>query len=101
MRRSRCCSTRSISRRLGMDRRKPQTRQYVAQDFSPAFPAIAGLKPCATLCIFMLLGWCLGAQTQDEISTLLQQYVRIDTSSPQGNTTKAADFLAGVLRREG
>src|SRR6185436_11127979 len=27
--------------------------------------------------------------------------VRIDTSNPPGNTSKAADFLAGVLQREG
>jgi len=38
---------------------------------------------------------------QDEVTSLLQQYVRIDTSNPPGNTTKAADFLAGVLQREG
>jgi acetylornithine deacetylase/succinyl-diaminopimelate desuccinylase-like protein len=38
---------------------------------------------------------------QDETTTLLQQYVRIDTSNPPGNTSKAADFLAGVLQREG
>ena len=41
------------------------------------------------------------AQTQDEVTTLLQQYVRIDTSNPPGTTSKAADFLAGVLQREG
>jgi acetylornithine deacetylase/succinyl-diaminopimelate desuccinylase-like protein len=41
------------------------------------------------------------AQTQDEVTSLLQQYVRIDTSNPPGNTSKAADFLAGVLQREG
>jgi acetylornithine deacetylase/succinyl-diaminopimelate desuccinylase-like protein len=43
----------------------------------------------------------LFAQQQDEVTTLLQQYVRIDTSNPPGHTTKAADFLAGVLQREG
>jgi acetylornithine deacetylase/succinyl-diaminopimelate desuccinylase-like protein len=31
----------------------------------------------------------------------LQGYVRIDTSNPPGDVSKAADFLAGVLRREG
>jgi acetylornithine deacetylase/succinyl-diaminopimelate desuccinylase-like protein len=41
------------------------------------------------------------AQTPDEVTTLLQQYVRIDTSNPPGNTVKAADFLASVLAREG
>jgi acetylornithine deacetylase/succinyl-diaminopimelate desuccinylase-like protein len=37
----------------------------------------------------------------DEATRLLTEYVRIDTSNPPGNTTKAADFLAGVLEREG
>ena len=37
----------------------------------------------------------------DEATRLLQQYVRIDTSNPPGDTRKAADFLAGVLEREG
>jgi acetylornithine deacetylase/succinyl-diaminopimelate desuccinylase-like protein len=41
------------------------------------------------------------AQQQDEVTTLLQQYVRIDTSNPPGTTSKAADFLTGVLQREG
>jgi acetylornithine deacetylase/succinyl-diaminopimelate desuccinylase-like protein len=32
---------------------------------------------------------------------LLQEYVRIDTSNPPGDTRKAADFLAGIFEREG
>src|SRR5207253_1382924 len=36
-----------------------------------------------------------------EATRLLQDYVRIDTSNPPGDTRKAADFLAGVLEREG
>ena len=31
----------------------------------------------------------------------LQAYIRIDTSNPPGDVTKAADFLAGILEREG
>ena len=31
----------------------------------------------------------------------LQGYVRIDTSNPPGDVTKAADYLAGILQREG
>jgi acetylornithine deacetylase/succinyl-diaminopimelate desuccinylase-like protein len=31
----------------------------------------------------------------------LQAYIRIDTSNPPGDVTKAADFLAGLLEREG
>ncbi|MGE5245792.1 MAG: M20/M25/M40 family metallo-hydrolase [Betaproteobacteria bacterium] len=37
----------------------------------------------------------------EEATRVLQQYVRIDTSDPPGDTTKAADFLAGILDREG
>src|SRR5204863_5075059 len=43
----------------------------------------------------------LAAQTQDETTRLLQESVRIDTSNPPGDTRKAADFVAGVLTREG
>jgi acetylornithine deacetylase/succinyl-diaminopimelate desuccinylase-like protein len=39
--------------------------------------------------------------SQEEITRLLTQYVRIDTSNPPGDTTKAADFLASILEREG
>ncbi len=38
---------------------------------------------------------------QAEASRLLQQYVRIDTSVPPGDVTKAADLLQGVLEKEG
>jgi acetylornithine deacetylase/succinyl-diaminopimelate desuccinylase-like protein len=35
------------------------------------------------------------------VTRLLTEYVRIDTSNPPGDTRKAADFLAGILEREG
>lgn len=41
------------------------------------------------------------AQAPDEATRLLEQYVRIDTSNPPGDTRKAAEFLAGLLDREG
>src|SRR5579872_7407975 len=41
------------------------------------------------------------AQQQDEATRLLQEYVRIDTSNPPGDTRKAADFLAALFEREG
>jgi len=41
------------------------------------------------------------AQTVDEATRLLQDYVRIDTSNPPGDTRKAADFLAGIFQRDG
>jgi len=37
----------------------------------------------------------------DEATRLLQEYVRIDTSNPPGDTRKAADWLASLLEREG
>jgi len=43
----------------------------------------------------------IAAQAPDEATRLLQEYVRIDTSNPPGDTRKAADFLTGVLAREG
>ena len=49
----------------------------------------------------------IGAQTidwkaiGDEAITLLQEYVRIDTSNPPGDTRKAADFLAAIFERDG
>jgi acetylornithine deacetylase/succinyl-diaminopimelate desuccinylase-like protein len=47
------------------------------------------------------------AQTTDwkavegEALETLRGYVRIDTSNPPGDVTKAADFLAGILKHEG
>jgi acetylornithine deacetylase/succinyl-diaminopimelate desuccinylase-like protein len=41
------------------------------------------------------------AQSLDEITGLLQQYVAIDTSNPPGDTTKAAAFLTSILEKEG
>jgi acetylornithine deacetylase/succinyl-diaminopimelate desuccinylase-like protein len=38
---------------------------------------------------------------QSEAVRTIQSYVRIDTSNPPGDVTKAADFLAGILQREG
>ncbi|HWF83988.1 MAG TPA: M20/M25/M40 family metallo-hydrolase [Vicinamibacterales bacterium] len=36
-----------------------------------------------------------------EATKLLEDYVRIDTSNPPGDTRKAADFLAAIFEREG
>src|SRR5438876_1920149 len=35
-----------------------------------------------------------------EATRILQDYVRIDTSNPPGDTRKAADFLAAILQRD-
>src|SRR5262249_14505262 len=37
----------------------------------------------------------------DEATRLLQEYVRIDTSNPPGDTRRAADWLAALFEREG
>jgi acetylornithine deacetylase/succinyl-diaminopimelate desuccinylase-like protein len=39
--------------------------------------------------------------SREEITGLLRDYIAIDTSNPPGDTRKAADFLGGVLEREG
>jgi acetylornithine deacetylase/succinyl-diaminopimelate desuccinylase-like protein len=41
------------------------------------------------------------AQAPGELVELLRSYVSIDTSNPPGDTRKAADFLAGILEKEG
>jgi acetylornithine deacetylase/succinyl-diaminopimelate desuccinylase-like protein len=38
---------------------------------------------------------------QSEAVRTIQSYVRINTSNPPGDVTRAADFLAGILEREG
>jgi hypothetical protein len=49
----------------------------------------------------------LSAQAPDwkaveaEALKTLQGYVRLNTSNPPGDVTKAADFLTGILKREG
>jgi acetylornithine deacetylase/succinyl-diaminopimelate desuccinylase-like protein len=41
------------------------------------------------------------AKVGEDATRLLQDYVRIDTSNPPGDTRKSADFLAAILEREG
>jgi acetylornithine deacetylase/succinyl-diaminopimelate desuccinylase-like protein len=38
---------------------------------------------------------------REEMTRLLRDYIAIDTSNPPGDTRKAADFLGGILEREG
>ncbi len=38
---------------------------------------------------------------QTEAVRTIQSYIRINTSNPPGDVTKAADFLTGILEREG
>ena len=41
------------------------------------------------------------ARTRDEAVQILQALVRIDTSNPPGNETRAAEFIKGVLAKDG
>jgi acetylornithine deacetylase/succinyl-diaminopimelate desuccinylase-like protein len=41
------------------------------------------------------------AKVGEDATRLLQDYVRIDTSNPPGDTRKSADFLAAIFEREG
>src|SRR5262245_61352775 len=57
--------------------------------------------------ILLLLSSAASAQTTDwkavesEALKTLQGYVRINTSNPPGEVTKAADFLQDLLKRDG
>jgi acetylornithine deacetylase/succinyl-diaminopimelate desuccinylase-like protein len=51
--------------------------------------------------VTLFLSFAAPAFAQDEAVRLLQDYVRIDTSNPPGDVTKAADFLAAILEKEG
>ena len=61
----------------------------------------------ALVLVILLAASPLAAQTTDwkavesEALKTLQSYVRINTSNPPGDVTKAADFLTGILKREG
>ncbi len=46
----------------------------------------------------MIADWNL---VRDEATRYLQDLIRIDTTNPPGNEIKAAEYLAGVLKREG
>jgi acetylornithine deacetylase/succinyl-diaminopimelate desuccinylase-like protein len=50
---------------------------------------------------FVFTRQSIQAQTLDEVTQLLQQYVAIDTSNPPGDTRKAAEFLTSILEKEG
>ena len=60
-----------------------------------AFLAVASVVVSATSVVSLV------AQTPDEITRLLSEYVAIDTSNPPGDTRKAADFLASIFERDG
>ncbi len=61
----------------------------------------------AVLSLFALRAPSLRAQSvdwakvSDNAIQTLQDYIRIDTSNPPGNTSKTADFLTAIFQREG
>jgi len=55
----------------------------------------------ASMSVVVAMFTVASAQRADEARALLEQYVAIDTSNPPGHTDKAADFLEGLLKREG
>jgi len=42
-----------------------------------------------------------GSKDRDEVIKNLQGLIRIDTSNPPGNETKAAEFIKAILDKEG
>ncbi len=65
-------------------------------------PSLSPMMAAAVIGLLLVTtGHSTIAQPPDEAARLLQEYVRIDTSNPPGDTGKAADFLAGILQREG
>ena len=55
----------------------------------------------AAFLLLLLPVRCVPAASLSEAAGWLQEYLRIDTSNPPGNEGRAADFLAGILQREG
>jgi acetylornithine deacetylase/succinyl-diaminopimelate desuccinylase-like protein len=63
--------------------------------------AVVSLASAAALGAALLHAQQTDRKAIDEEATkLLQQYIRIDSSNPPGNTRPAADFLEGVLARD-
>jgi acetylornithine deacetylase/succinyl-diaminopimelate desuccinylase-like protein len=70
---------------------------------------VASVSPVSSVVAISLVSFASVALTQrgspaqqpDEITHLLQEYVRLDTSNPPGDTRQAADFLAAVFQRDG
>jgi acetylornithine deacetylase/succinyl-diaminopimelate desuccinylase-like protein len=60
------------------------------------------LKSVATIVISCLISLPVFAQTiEDEALAWLQNFLRVDTINPPGNETRAVEFIAKVLRKEG
>jgi acetylornithine deacetylase/succinyl-diaminopimelate desuccinylase-like protein len=79
-----------------------EIRAVVGPAFQAARSALNG-RSCAwvAFAVWLAAQFAMTAQTTDEATRLLRDYVAIDTSNPPGDTRKAADFVASVLERDG
>jgi len=67
---------------------------------NPASPScFAVITACISCVIVVMAPRGTIAQAPDETTRLVQEYVRIDTANPPGDTRKATDFLAGIFQR--
>lgn len=84
-------------------RRTPGTRGDDLLWHGKVFASVSAASSVVAICLVLSVfpQRPAYAQVQDEITRLLSEYVAIDTSNPPGDTTKAADFLASILEREG
>ncbi len=55
----------------------------------------------STVAAVLVLSALVAGQQSDEATRLLQEYVRIDTTNPPGDTRKTADFLDRIFNGEG
>lgn len=56
----------------------------------------------ARLCLAMAVIQPAAAGTEEEnVVTRLQEYLRIDTTNPPGNESRAVEFFAGIFKQEG
>jgi acetylornithine deacetylase/succinyl-diaminopimelate desuccinylase-like protein len=81
-----------------MNHRTPLVRQRHA---ARALARLFSLAAFVSFVPFVSFVRDAAAQGADELTRLLREYVAIDTSNPPGDTSKAADFLAGILEKEG
>src|SRR5436305_1123862 len=70
--------------------------------WTPGVSAETGAPACDTSAFDNTApSWCHAAIMKDEVVTLLQQLIRIDTTNPPGNETPAAQLLAERFRDGG
>ncbi len=90
--------------------RQPKGKMTDGEPFATLHARGAGRRTVHRVLLGMtvLLGsWAAAAaeidwkKAQDDAVALLQQYIRINTTIPPGDTRESADFLSKILEREG